>query len=40
MNKKGLDHFVIVEKVKRNNLYIFDPDKGKYHLSETEFIKI
>ncbi|UXR87922.1 cysteine peptidase family C39 domain-containing protein [Staphylococcus felis] len=40
MNQKGFDHFVIVEKVKRNNLYILDPDKGKYHLSETEFIKI
>lgn len=25
--------------MKRNNLYILDPDKGKYHLSETEFIK-
>lgn len=40
INKQGYDHFVIVENIKNNMLYIVDPAKGKYKLSASEFQNI
>ena len=40
INKQGYDHFVIVENIKNNMLYIVDPNKGKYKLPASEFQNI
>ena len=40
INKQGYDHFVIVENIKNNMLYIVDPAKGKYKLPASEFQNI
>lgn len=37
LNKKGLEHFVIIEKIKNDTIYIVDPDSGKYATSLSEF---
>ena len=39
INQQGYDHYIIIEKIKNNTLYIVDPAKGKYKLSSTEFGK-
>lgn len=40
INQNGLDHFLIIEKIKQNTIYIVDPAKGKYKLSKKEFVDI
>ena len=37
LNKKGFEHFVVLEKVVKDNLYIVDPDLGRYFISLDEF---
>lgn len=38
--KKGLNHFIIIEKIVDDKIYIVDPDKGKYVLKYEEFLDI
>lgn len=40
INQQGYDHFVIVEKFKKETFYIVDPAKGKYKLEAIEFQKM
>lgn len=37
LNKKGFEHFVVLEKVVKDNVYIVDPDLGRYSISLGEF---
>ncbi|WP_240610517.1 cysteine peptidase family C39 domain-containing protein, partial [Mammaliicoccus stepanovicii] len=37
LNEKGFEHFIIIEKVKSNKIYIVDPDLGKYSTSLNQF---
>lgn len=37
INKKGFEHFVIIEKINKNKIYIVDPDVGKYSTTLNEF---
>lgn len=38
--KEGLNHFVVIQKVKKKKYYIGDPAQGNIVLSEDEFSKI
>lgn len=40
INQQGYDHYIIIEKIKGDVLYIVDPAKGKYKLSNYEFSKL
>lgn len=40
INQQGYEHFVVIEKIKKNKLYIVDPGKGRYRLTENEFRNI
>ncbi|UXU84303.1 peptidase domain-containing ABC transporter [Mammaliicoccus sciuri] len=37
LNNKGFEHFVIIEKVVRDKIYIVDPDIGRYTTSLNRF---
>lgn len=37
VNNKGLEHFVIIEKVVNDKVYIVDPDIGRYSTSLNQF---
>ncbi|MDT3989283.1 cysteine peptidase family C39 domain-containing protein, partial [Staphylococcus aureus] len=37
INKKGSEHFVIIEKVLNDKVYIVDPDIGRYSTSLNQF---
>lgn len=37
LNKKGFEHFVVLEKVVKNKVYIVDPDLGRYSTSLDDF---
>lgn len=38
--KDGYNHYVVVEKIKENTIYIFDPAKGKIKYKKEEFLKL
>lgn len=38
INEKGLEHFVVIEKINKARVHIVDPGRGKYTVSESEFI--
>ncbi|MGV3042296.1 peptidase domain-containing ABC transporter [Staphylococcus rostri] len=40
INQQGYEHFVIIEKIKKQTFFIVDPGKGKYHLTAEEFSNI
>lgn len=37
INSSGYDHFIIIEKLKKNHVYIIDPDKGKIKMNFEDF---
>ncbi|PNZ71600.1 peptide cleavage/export ABC transporter [Macrococcoides caseolyticum] len=37
LNKKGFEHFVIIEKLVKDKVYIVDPDLGRYSTSLNQF---
>ncbi len=40
INQQGYNHYIIIEKIEGDTLYIVDPAKGKYKLSSHEFSKL
>ncbi|NCA41664.1 peptidase domain-containing ABC transporter [Streptococcus equi] len=40
INQQGYNHYIIIEKIEEDTLYIVDPAKGKYKLSSHEFSKL
>ncbi|WP_180554730.1 peptidase domain-containing ABC transporter [Staphylococcus haemolyticus] len=40
INQQGYNHYIIIEKIEEDILYIVDPAKGKYKLSSHEFSKL
>lgn len=40
ITSEDVEHFVVVLSYKHNNIYIFDPAKGKYKLSISDFKKV
>lgn len=40
VNNQGYDHFIIIEKIKNEQLHIVDPGKGKYKIDKNEFEKV
>ncbi|MGX0036135.1 ATP-binding cassette, subfamily C, bacteriocin exporter [Staphylococcus auricularis] len=40
INQQGYDHFIIIEQIKNGELHVVDPAKGKYKLTEAEFLEM
>ena len=40
INQQGYHHFVVLDKIKGDNVYVVDPAKGKYKMSSKYFEKI
>ena len=38
--EEGLQHFLVIYRIKKGRLYVGDPGKGRYTLSQSEFEKI